>query len=204
MVSFDDRVGQYTREAMLDAEARTVAAMASGAPIIYQATFFDGTFLGRADFLRRIETPSACWPWSYEVVDTKLALAPKAYFLLQLCNYSEHVARIQGTDPVHGHLVLGSGVEARSHDQRLRRVLPASEGAISRARRASGRRLPRGDRALLDLPLGQDVHRSAGSGRLPRYRRRYPRRAHRETREERHHDDRRAGCAGDESSVPSE
>ena len=30
-----------------------------------------------------------------------------------MCNYSAHVARIQGTEPVHGHLVLGSGVEAR-------------------------------------------------------------------------------------------
>ena len=113
MVSFDDRVGQYTRAAMLAAEARTAEAMASGAPVIYQATFFDGTFLGRADFLRRVETPSAHWAWSYEVIDTKLALQPKAHFLLQLCNYSEHVARIQGTDPRHGHLVLGSGVEAR-------------------------------------------------------------------------------------------
>ena len=112
MVAFDDRVGQYTREAMFAAEARTVAAMASGAPVIYQATFFDGTFLGRADFLRRVETPSAAWAWSYEVIDTKLALQPKAHFLLQLCNYSEHVARIQGTEPKHGHLVLGSGVEA--------------------------------------------------------------------------------------------
>jgi predicted RecB family nuclease len=112
LVAFEDRVGHYTRDAMLAAEARTVAAMASGAPVIYQAAFFDGTFLGRADFLRRVETPSAHWAWSYEVIDTKLALQPKAHVLLQLCNYTEHVARIQGTDPTHGHLVLGSGVEA--------------------------------------------------------------------------------------------
>jgi predicted RecB family nuclease len=112
MVAFDVRVGTFTREAMAEAEARTLAAMASGAPVIYQATFFDGTFLGRADFLRRVETPSAQWPWSYEVIDTKLALQPKAHFLLQLCNYSEHIARLQGTPPLHGHLVLGSGVEA--------------------------------------------------------------------------------------------
>jgi predicted RecB family nuclease len=112
LVSFETRVGAYTREAMREAEALTLAAMASGAPVIYQATFFDETFLGRADFLRRIETPSAHWAWSYEIVDTKLATKPKAHFLLQLCNYSEHLARLQGTTPVHGHLVLGSGVEA--------------------------------------------------------------------------------------------
>jgi len=113
MVMFDPRVGTYTRAAMLDAEAQTLAAMAAGAPIISQATFFDGTFLGRADFLRRVETPSAHWAWSYEVIDTKLALRPKAHFLLQLCNYSEHLTRLQGTPPVYGHLVLGSGVEAK-------------------------------------------------------------------------------------------
>ncbi len=112
MVVFEERV-ENTRVAMRAAEAQTLAAMASGAPIIYQATFFDGTFLGRTDFLRRIETPSAHWPWSYEVIDTKLALHAKAYFLLQLCNYSEHLARLQGTLPAYGHLVLGSGVEAR-------------------------------------------------------------------------------------------
>jgi predicted RecB family nuclease len=112
LISFETRVGAYTREAMRAAEELTLAAMASGAPVIYQATFFDETFLGRADFLRRVETPSARWEWSYEIVDTKLATKPKAHFLLQLCNYSEHLARLQGTPPVHGHLVLGSGVAA--------------------------------------------------------------------------------------------
>jgi predicted RecB family nuclease len=112
MVMFEGRV-ENTRAAMKAAEGQTFAAMASGAPIIYQATFFDGTFLGRTDFLRRVETPSAHWAWSYEIVDTKLALHAKAYFLLQLCNYSEHLTRLQGTAPAHGHLVLGSGLEAR-------------------------------------------------------------------------------------------
>ena len=111
MVVFEERV-ENTRAAMAAGEAQTFAAMAGGAPIIYQATFFDGTFRGRTDFLRRVETPSAHWPWSYEVIDTKLALHAKSYFLLQLCNYSEHLARLQGTSPVHGHLVFGSDVEA--------------------------------------------------------------------------------------------
>jgi len=111
MIRFDGRV-ENTRAAMEAAERETLAAMASGAQLIYQATFFDGQFLGRTDFLRRVERPSARWAWSYEVIDTKLALQPKAYFLLQLCNYSEHLARLQGTPPLQGHLVLGSGVEA--------------------------------------------------------------------------------------------
>jgi predicted RecB family nuclease len=111
MIVFEERV-ENTRAAMAAADAQTFDAMAGGAPIIYQATFFDGTFLGRADFLRRVETPSERWAWSYEVIDTKLALHAKAYFLLQLCNYSDHITRLQGTAPVYGHLVLGSGREA--------------------------------------------------------------------------------------------
>ena len=41
-------------EAYRDAERQTVEAMRRGEPIIYQATFFDGEFVGHADFLRRV------------------------------------------------------------------------------------------------------------------------------------------------------
>src|ERR1700704_3222083 len=37
------------------AAAETIDAMAGGADVIYQATFFDGTFRGHADFLLRVE-----------------------------------------------------------------------------------------------------------------------------------------------------
>ena len=108
LVEFADRVTP-SRAAYEAAEADSVAAMARGVKIIYQATFFDGTFLGRADFLRRVERPSADWPWSYEVLDTKLALSPKPYFLVQLCNYTEHLTRVQGTAPERVGIVLGTG-----------------------------------------------------------------------------------------------
>ncbi|HEY9085700.1 MAG TPA: TM0106 family RecB-like putative nuclease, partial [Candidatus Tyrphobacter sp.] len=94
------------------AECSTLDAMESGVPIIYQATFFDGQFMGHADFLRRVERPCERWSWSYEVLDTKLALSTKPYFLVQLCNYSEHVARLQGTMPARMIVVPGSNVEA--------------------------------------------------------------------------------------------
>jgi predicted RecB family nuclease len=100
-------------ESLVLAERQTVAAMESGAEIIYQATFFDGSFLGRTDFLRKIETPSARFPWSYEVIDTKLAHSAKPYFLVQLCNYSEHLARVQGAMPAYASIVHGSGIEQR-------------------------------------------------------------------------------------------
>jgi uncharacterized protein len=111
-VEIFDRPAEHTIAALREAEARTVRAMEQGVRYIYQATFFDGTFMGHADFLRRIETKSAQWDWSYEVIDTKLALHPKPYFLVQLCNYSEHLQRVQGTAPEFGHIVLGSGENA--------------------------------------------------------------------------------------------
>src|SRR6185312_10180622 len=103
--------GDRSAAAWRAAEAQTLAAMERGSRIIYQATFFDGTFLGRADFLRRVERACARWAWSYEAIDTKLALNPKPYYLVQLCNYSEHIARLQGSMPQEMHVVLGSGEE---------------------------------------------------------------------------------------------
>ena len=101
------------------AEARTLEAMKSGASIIYQATFFDGTFLGHADFLRRVDVPSNLGAWSYEVVDTKLALSPKPYFLVQLCNYSEHLERLQGVAPRHGYIEMFAVVAQLNEEVRL-------------------------------------------------------------------------------------
>lgn len=95
------------------AEAATLDALEAGAPYVYQAAFYHDGFRGRADFLRRIERPSARRPWSYEVIDTKLALTPRPYYVIQLCNYSEHLARLQGTAPEEAEVVLGSGQPAR-------------------------------------------------------------------------------------------
>ncbi len=105
-------------EAYHAAEVQTLEAMRAGAPVIYQATFFDGQFLGHADFLRRVERPSDLGPWSYEVLDTKLALSSKPYFLIQLCNYSEHLERLQGVAPRHGYIILGNNEQRafRIHD----------------------------------------------------------------------------------------
>ncbi len=94
------------------AQERTLAAIERGPAYIFQPTFFDGTFLGRADFLRRVDRPCAARGWSYEVIDTKLARSTKAYFLVQLSSYSEHLARLQGgTMPERMHVALGSGEE---------------------------------------------------------------------------------------------
>jgi predicted RecB family nuclease len=92
------------------AVARTEQAMQDGAEVIYQAVFLDPSgWTGHADFLERIDTPSDLGDYSYEVSDTKLARHSKPSHILQLCFYSEQVARIQGREPDLMHVVLGSG-----------------------------------------------------------------------------------------------
>lgn len=91
--------------------AATGAAMASGADIVFQAALAQGPFMGYADFLRRIETPSNLGTWSYEVVDTKLAHRAKPKFMIQLAHYSELLAAAQGSRPLRMHLVFGNRTE---------------------------------------------------------------------------------------------
>jgi predicted RecB family nuclease len=96
---------------LAEAAEATERAMRERADIVYQASFFDGTWLGHADFLRRVDEPlpGGKWAWHYEVEDTKLARHTEPYFLLQLCYYSEHVARVQGAAPRAMYVVLGDG-----------------------------------------------------------------------------------------------
>ena len=63
---------------------------------------------GVADFLIRVETPSELGAWSYEALDTKLARHAKPAYLLQLCFYSEQLARTQGGAPEQIHVLLGN------------------------------------------------------------------------------------------------
>lgn len=94
-------------DALSAACATTVEAMRNGAEVIYQAAFLDGQWRGYADFLLRVDTPSELSAYSYEVVDAKLARSAKASALLQMCAYSELLARVQGMEPRRMHLALG-------------------------------------------------------------------------------------------------
>jgi len=100
-----DTEGRSLPEQALD----TVAAMRAGADVIYQATFYDGAWRGHADFLERVDVPSALGPWSYEPVDTKLARRVKAAAVLQLCEYARQVQAVQRVAPGHVHVVTGDG-----------------------------------------------------------------------------------------------
>src|SRR5262245_10090235 len=94
-----------------DAAARTIEAIRSGADVIYQPTFLDDEWYGRADFLKRVERPSDLGAFSYEVVETKLARSTKARAIIQLCFYSDMLAAIQGVIPDYMHVVLGGGAK---------------------------------------------------------------------------------------------
>jgi uncharacterized protein len=94
-------------EQLSAAAAATESAIRSGVDVVYQATFFDGRWVGHADFLLRVDRPSDVGPWSYEVADTKLARHVKGSAVLQICSYVEQLSRIQGLEPEYLRVVLG-------------------------------------------------------------------------------------------------
>ena len=97
------------------AAAETIGAMARGDDVIFQATFFDGTWRGHADFLLRVDDPerASVWgPWHYEVADTKLARHVKASAVLQICSYVDQLERLQGVRPEWMHVALGGSARA--------------------------------------------------------------------------------------------
>jgi predicted RecB family nuclease len=82
-----------------DAVVKTREAMEGGADVIIQAALRHERWSGRADILRRVEKPSELGPWSYEIIDTKLARETKAGSVLQLCLYADLLHRAQGVAP---------------------------------------------------------------------------------------------------------
>lgn len=108
--STPDRAERYRAMA-----AETMSAIQSGADVVYQATFFDSHRFGRADFLRRVDSPSDLGDWSYEVWDTKLARHARASAVLQLCFYSDLLAEFQSSIPQHMHVALGGSAGETVH-----------------------------------------------------------------------------------------
>ena len=102
-----DGSGATAGDELREAAAATEAAMRRGVDVVYQATFFDGTWRGHADFLLKVDRPSDLGPWSYEVADTKLARHAKASAILQICSYVDQLTRVQGVEPSELRVVLG-------------------------------------------------------------------------------------------------
>src|SRR5690606_19744891 len=80
--------------------------------VIFQGVLASGNWSGIADFLHRIEQPSALGEWAYEPWDTKLARTARPYFLLQLCAYADMLEQVQGVRPDRVGFVLGDHSES--------------------------------------------------------------------------------------------
>ncbi|MFF2453331.1 TM0106 family RecB-like putative nuclease [Isoptericola sp. NPDC058082] len=161
---------RLTRDGLEAAHGATLAAIEAGADVVAQATFFDGEFHGRADFLVRDplgdldvgpgrpgEHAAAALP-RYAVLETKLARRAKVTALLQLAAYADQLAaaHVDPTDTVH--LVLGTRVTS-SH--RLAELLP-----VLQQRRARLREVVAAHRAD-DGPLAWGDERFTACGRCP-------------------------------------
>ena len=108
-----ERPGRTAQE-MADASWATFTALTARTPVLYQATFFDGRFLGFCDFL--VAEGSG-----YAVYDTKLSRHAKVPALLQLAAYAEAL-RAGGITPSEtAHLMLGDGSDS-AHS--LTEILP--------------------------------------------------------------------------------
>ncbi len=119
----------YDRRAALEQmDTDTAKALVDGSTVIYQAGFFDGSFVGWADFLVREQSPAGM-VWS--VRDTKLARSEKVLALIQLAAYADQLERsgVPVSDQVHLILGTGQSVTRRTDDlvpvyrERSRRLL---------------------------------------------------------------------------------
>lgn len=108
----------YSREALEEKYRETVGVLAQGADVVFQASFFDGEFHGRADFVVRQENGM------YRVVDTKLARTARVTALLQLAAYARQLELAGIPVDRQASLILGSGVESL-HD--LSTITPVFE-----------------------------------------------------------------------------
>ena len=105
-------VREIARVASIDTMAEaTRQAMRDGVDVIYQGALVGHPWHGYSDFLRKVAKPSQLGAYSYEVGDTKLARTPKPKHVLQLCVYSQLVAREQGIMPAQAQVLLGDGRE---------------------------------------------------------------------------------------------
>ncbi len=94
-----------------DSVERTLAAMRTGRPVIYQGHLTAGRWHGYPDFLVRTDSPSELGAWAYWPLDSKLARSARPYFLIQLSAYADLLQQVQRTRPGQLGFVFGNGVE---------------------------------------------------------------------------------------------
>jgi predicted RecB family nuclease len=125
---FGTGVVEIERPEKLDADSLaaavqlTTAAFARQEPVVFQATFFDGAFVGFADFIVRMPDGR------YRVQDSKLARSARVTALLQLSAYAEQLERMGVDVDETVELLLGTGAVS---EHRLSDIAP-----VYRKRRA--------------------------------------------------------------------
>jgi predicted RecB family nuclease len=122
-------VVEFERPAMTDlvaAASTTEKALLDKADVLFQATFFDGRFVGFADFIQ-LNTDGV-----YEVYDTKLARKEKITALLQLAAYGDQLVALGIPVGEQVHLILGDG---RTSTHRLSDILPVYRKRRNRLQR---------------------------------------------------------------------
>jgi len=127
-----ERPGRLTTESLEAAAAATAEAFTARADVVFQATFFDGTFVGFADFIVHLGDGI------YEVQDTKLARSARVTALLQLAAYGEQLERIGVTTGETVRLVLGDRTES---EHRLADILPVYRNRRARLQQIIAERL---------------------------------------------------------------
>ncbi|SEB67707.1 uncharacterized protein SAMN04489806_1478 [Paramicrobacterium humi] len=127
-----DRPQSMSAEHLAQVAAETKAAFEGGADVVFQATFWDGNFVGFADFI--VRQPDG----SYEVQDTKLARHAKITALLQLAAYGEKLTELGVPVSPVARLILGDG----SHSEhRLADIAPVYRKRRARLQRIMAERL---------------------------------------------------------------
>ena len=132
----DDGAGREAfRAGLIPARDATLAAIEDHADVVFQATFFDGRFYGRADFLLKERTPvgepelvlggGTGGGTAYAVVDTKLTNKVRAKALLQMAAYADQL--LAAGVPVVDRVTVHHGNGERS-DQPLVDLLEVYRG----------------------------------------------------------------------------
>lgn len=98
-----ERPEKLDADSLASAVAATADAFARSSEVVFQATFFDGSFVGFADFI--VRRPDG----HYRVQDSKLARSARVTALLQLAAYAGQLRRIGVEVDDTVELLLGDG-----------------------------------------------------------------------------------------------
>ena len=103
----------FTFEALTATHERTMKAVADGIETIYQAAFFNGSFVGFADFLILVKDQNGKpvkddqGRFVYDPVDAKSARSAKRAAVLQVATYAAMMKELDLATPQNVHLWLG-------------------------------------------------------------------------------------------------